>query len=296
MSFQAAFRDAPTGVGVGLRGAFFAEVHDGAADGRVPFWEISPENHVARGGRRPQRMARIAERFPILAHGLSLSLGGFDPLNTEFLAELRPFLTERLRAPWYSDHLCFCGADGRALHDLLPIPWTTATARRLAERVREVAGRLELPMLVENISYYLPLGCTPLDEVDFVVEVLERADCGLLLDVNNVYVNAVNHGFDPLEWFAKIPLDRVVQLHIAGHEFDDDERKDLVIDTHGAPVRSEVDALLAWVIERAGPRPVLLERDTNIPPLAELLAERDRLDAIYQAALARFHAGREEAA
>lgn len=297
MSFRAdiAARAAvPTGVGLGLRGTFLAEVDRGAADGRVPFWEISPDNYVARGGARTARLARIAERFPILSHGLSLSLGGLDPLDAEFLAGLRRFLDRELpgsHAPWHSDHLCFSGHDGKMLHDLLPLPWTTASARRVAARVREVSERLERPMLVENISYYLPLGCAPLDEAAFVGEVLGRADCGLLLDVNNVFVNASNHGFDPLVWLAQVPLDRVVQLHIAGHEFWDDERRDLIIDTHGAPVRSEVDALLTWVVERTGPLPVLLERDENIPPLAELLAERDRVDGVYQAALARHAAG-----
>lgn len=294
MSFQSAFKDAPTGVGVGLRLAFSSEVEGGAADGRTPFWEISPENYVARGGRRPQLLSRIAERTPLITHGLSIGLGGLDPLNLDFLGTLRPFLAQ-IKAPWYSDHLCFCGTDGRALHDLLPIPWTTASARRTAARIREVSERLERPMLVENISYYLPIGSSPLDEAPFVVEVLERADCGLLLDVNNVFVNATNHGFDPLAWLEAIPMDRVVELHVAGHEFHNEDLQDFIVDTHGAPVRSEVDELLAWVIERAGPRPVLLERDANIPPLAELLAERDRLDAIYQAALAR-RAPREVAA
>ena len=293
MSFRAgiAARAAvPTGVGVGLRGSFLAEVDRGGADGRVPFWEISPDNYIARGGSRPARLARIAERFPILSHGLSLSLGGLDPLDAEFLAALRGFFAREVPAPWHSDHLCFSSEGGKTLHDLLPVPWTTASARRVAARVRETSERLERPMLVENISYYLPLGCTPLDEAAFVVEVLERADCGLLLDVNNVFVNAQNHGFDPLAWLAAIPEDRVVQLHIAGHELWDESTGDLIIDTHGAPVRAEVDALLEWVVARTGPVPVLLERDANIPPLAELLAERDRLDAIYQRGIARFRA------
>jgi uncharacterized protein (UPF0276 family) len=287
MSFRARIPQGPTGVGIGLRGKFIAEVDAGAADGRVPFWEISPENFVARGGSRPARLARIAERAPFLAHGLSLSLGGVDPLNAEFLGQLRAFFDDRLPVPWYSDHLCFCGTDGRALHDLLPIPWTSESARRTAARVREVAERLEKPMLVENISYYLPYGSTPLDEAGFIGELLERADCGLLLDVNNVFVNAKNHGFDPFAWLAQLPLDRVVQLHIAGHEWWDDAKQDMIVDTHGAPVRVEVEDLLTWVIERTGPLPVLLERDTNIPPLAELLTERDHLEGVYQAALAR---------
>ncbi|HEY8377322.1 MAG TPA: DUF692 domain-containing protein [Nannocystis sp.] len=284
----------PTGVGLGLRADFMNEVDEGAGEG-VPFWEISPDNYIFRGGARPRRLARIAERFPFLSHGLSVSLGGLDPLDGQHLAGLRRFLDHELPVPWHSEHLCWSTFGGKMLHDLLPLPWTTASARRVAGRVRELADRLERPILVENISYYLPLACAPLDEADFVVEVLERADCGLLLDVNNVFVNAQNHGFDPLAWLQKIPLDRVVQLHVAGHEFWDDDTRDLIVDTHGAPVRREVDELLAWVVERTGPIPVLLERDENIPPLAELLAERERLAGVYEAALGRFQARKERA-
>ncbi len=276
----------PTGVGLGLRGSFMAEVDAGAADGRVPFFEISPENHMRRGGARPARLARIRERFPVLTHGLSMSLGGLEPLDPDYFAELRQFLAP-IGDHWHSDHICFCGTDGKQLHDLLPVPFTSASARRIAARVREAADRLERPMAVENISYYLPLGVPSVDEPAFITELLERADCSLVLDVNNVFVNAQNHGFDARAWLARIPLARVVQLHIAGHEFWDDDKQDLIIDTHGAPVRAEVEALLAWVIERTGPLPVLLERDNNIPALPELLGERDRLQAIYDDALAR---------
>ena len=281
----------PTGVGLGLRGCFAAQIDAGEADGRVPFFEISPENHMHRGGAGPARLARIAGRFPILTHGLAMSLGGLEPFDPEYFAQLRPFLdrVDETRTRWHSDHLCFCGVDGQALHDLLPVPFTSASARRIAARVREAADRLERPMAVENISYYVPLGKLELDEPDFITELLERADCSLLLDVNNVFVNAQNHGFDPRQWLAKIPLERVVQLHVAGHEFWDDSET-LIIDTHGAPVRNEVDALLARVVERIGPVPVLFEWDSNIPELPVMLAERDRLQTVYDAALGRWSA------
>ena len=284
--------DAPTGVGLGLRASFAAEVDAGQADGRVPFFEVSPENHMRRGGIGPARLRRIAARFPVLTHGLSMSLGGPDPFDPDFFAALREFLgalPASFGDRWHSDHLCFCGVDGKALHDLLPLPFTGASARRVAARVREASDRLERPMLVENISYYMPLGASTLDEAEFVTEVVERADCGLLLDVNNVFVNARNHGFDAREWLSRVPLARVAQLHIAGHELVDGDES-VIIDTHGAPVRAEVDELLAWVIERLGPVPVLLERDNNIPELDELLTERDRLATIYDAALARYDA------
>ncbi|MBL9106487.1 MAG: DUF692 domain-containing protein [Myxococcales bacterium] len=280
------YRDAPTGVGLGLRASFMAEVDAGAVDGQVPFFEISPENHMRRGGRTPARFGRITERFAILSHGLSMSLGGTDPYDDEYFATLRRFLDGLGGERWHSDHLCFCGTDGRALHDLLPIPFTTAMAVRVAARVREAADRLGRPMLIENISYYAPLGVSAMDEPAFVTEVAERADCGLMLDVNNVFVNSRNHGFDPLDWLRRVPMSRVVQMHVAGHEFWDDDEA-LIVDTHGAPVRREVDDLLAWVVERTGPVPVVLERDNNIPPLAELLAERARLQRVYDAALAR---------
>lgn len=278
----------PTGVGLGLRGSFAAQIDAGEAEGRVPFFEISPENHMHRGGAGPARLARIAGRFPILTHGLAMSLGGLEPFDPEYFAQLRPFLdrVDQTRTRWHSDHLCFCGVDGKALHDLLPVPFTAASARRIAARVREAADRLERPMAVENISYYVPLGRPEIDEPEFITELLERADCSLLLDVNNVFVNAQNHGFDPRQWLAKVPLERVVQLHVAGHEFWDDSET-LIIDTHGAPVRTEVDALLAWVVERIGPVPVLFEWDSNIPELPVMLAERDRLQTVYDAALIR---------
>ncbi len=277
----------PTGVGLGLRGAFLRDIVRGDADGKVAFLEVAPENYMHRGGRSPRRLAALAEQFPIITHGLMMSLGGTDPLRDDYFVELKAFL-DRYDPPWHSDHVCWSGMDGALLHDLLPIPFTTETAKRVAARVREAADRLERPMAIENISWYLQLGKSTLDEAHFISEVLERADCGLLLDVNNVFVNASNHGFDARAWFDAVPLDRVVQLHIAGHEPWDDT---LLVDTHGADVRQEVRDLLSYVIERIGPKPVLLERDSNIPPLTELLDEVASLQTVYDAALAK----REEA-
>ena len=277
----------PTGVGLGLRGAFLRDVVRGDADDKVAFLEVAPENYMHRGGRSPKRLATLAERFPIITHGLMMSLGGTDPFDDAYMAELKAFL-DRYDPPWHSDHICWSGMDGAVLHDLLPIPFTTETAKRVAGRIREAADRLERPMAIENISWYLQLGKSTLDEAAFITEVLERADCGLLLDVNNVFVNATNHGFDAQAWVDAVPLERVVQLHIAGHEPWDET---LLVDTHGAEVRDEVRALLSYVIERTGPKPVLLERDSNIPPLSELLDEAASLQAVYDAALAK----REEA-
>ncbi|MCA9651491.1 MAG: DUF692 domain-containing protein [Myxococcales bacterium] len=277
-------RAVPTGIGLGLRARFIEQVDAGKADGGPAFLELSPENYMHRGGRNPARLARIAERFPIITHGLMMSLGGPDPFDDDYFGFLRDFL-DHYDPPWHSDHVCWSGQGGTLLHDLLPLPFTTAVAKRVASRVREARDRLERPMAVENISWYMRLGHGEHDEPEFLTEVLERAECGLLLDVNNVFVNAHNHGFDPYAWLERIPLDRVLQLHIAGHEPWDES---LVVDTHGETVRDEVYELMAWVIERIGPRPVLLERDSNIPPLSELLTEIQRLDATYQEAVGRW--------
>ncbi len=277
----------PTGVGLGLRGAFLRDIVRGDADGKIAFLEVAPENYMHRGGRSPARLATLAERFPIITHGLMMSLGGTDPFRDEYFDELKSFL-DRYDTPWHSDHICWSGMDGAMLHDLLPVPFTTQTAKRIAARVREASDRLERPMAIENISWYLQLGKSTLDEAEFITEVAERADCGLLLDVNNVFVNASDHGFEAQAWIDTIPLERVVQLHIAGHEPWDDT---LLVDTHGADVREEVRALMAYVIERTGPKPVLLERDSNIPPLAELLDEAAALQVVYDEALKKHQLG-----
>ena len=279
-------RAVPTGIGLGLRARFIDAVANGAADGVPAFVELSPENYMRRGGKYPARLEQVLERFPVICHGLMMSLGSTDPLDPEYFGLLKRFL-DRWDPPWHSDHVCWSGLDGAMLHDLLPVPFTSAVARRIADRVIEARDRIERPMAVENISWYMRLGASQVDEPEFLTELLERADCGLLLDVNNVFVNAQNHGFDPYAWLERIPLDRVLQLHVAGHEPLDET---LIIDTHGATVRDEVYELMAWVIERVGPRPVLLERDTNIPPLPELLDEVRRLDGVYQGAVERWRA------
>jgi hypothetical protein len=272
----------PTGIGLGLRAKFVHEIERGDADGKLAFLELSPENYMHRGGPLPGQLERIADRFDIVTHGLTMSLGSTDPLRDDYIQELRPFL-DRYDTPWHTDHLCFSGLDGVLLHDLLPMPHTHKSVARVADRIREVQDRLRRPFGIENISYYVHMGQPEMPEQVFVREVIERADCPLLLDVNNVFVNARNLGIDPYAWLEEIPLERVVQLHIAGHTHWADY--DMFLDTHGAPVLDPVFDMMKWVIERTGPLPVLLERDTNIPPLSELLDEVARLDVAYQAAL-----------
>jgi hypothetical protein len=275
------------GVGLGLRREYLDELLDllDAGDERlneIPFFEVSPENFMRRGGFMPAAVDRVRERFPIISHGLMMSVGGLDPYDDAYFAELRRYLA-RLGTPFHSDHLSFSGTGGRILHDLLPVPITSASARHVAARAREAQERLEMPFALENITHYLVPGEATRHEADFIAEVIAESGAGLLLDVNNVFVNAQNYGFDARAFLARLPLDRVVEIHVAGHEyFAEDE---LIIDTHGADVIDPVLDLLAWTVARTGPVPVLLERDHQVPDVAALLAERARIEAAYQRGL-----------
>ncbi|MFO7563701.1 MAG: DUF692 domain-containing protein [Enhygromyxa sp.] len=277
-------RHTPTGVGLGLRAEFLPAVHAGEAADRVAFFEISPENYMHRGGRLVQQFEAIAERERVITHGLMMSLGALDPFDDDYFAALRGFLA-RHGGSWHSDHLCFSTQQGAVLHDLLPLPLDEGTASRVAARIREAQDRLERPLAIENISYYLPMGEPRMSEAEFVSLVCAEADCGLLLDVNNIYVNSKNFGFDVREMLAAYPLDRVVQLHVAGHTRWD--RFEFYLDDHGSTAEPTVHELMQWVVERTGPVPVLLERDKKIPPLSELLDEVAALQASYDEALAR---------
>jgi uncharacterized protein (UPF0276 family) len=275
------------GVGLGLRRDFIDDVIASLDEGRalpgVAFFEISPENYMRRGGYFPAALERISERYRLLTHGLTLSLGAVDPFDAGYMAELRDFIAGT-GAPFHSDHLCFSGSGGRMLHDLLPLPLSRAAARHAAARIREAQDRLGLPFAIENITHYLIPGAPLISEAEFISEVLDQSGATLLLDVNNIYVNARNYGFDPIAFLSQIPLDRVVQLHVAGHT--QSEEDEVIIDTHGADVIPPVLDLCAWVIERTGPLPVVLERDHNLPPLDDLLAEVARVEEAYARGLA----------
>lgn len=275
-------RNLPNGVGLGLRWAFLDELLEREQRAEVAFLEVSPENYMRRGGYIPAALERLRERYALSTHGLTLSIGAVDAPDAAYLRELRRE-TERLGVPFHSDHLCFSSAGPRVLHDLLPLKLARSTVERVADRVRAVEDTLGLPLVLENISYYVQPGAVELPETEFLAQVLERSGARLLLDVNNVWVNSVNHGFDPRAFIEALPLERVAEIHIAGHLRT---ASGLVIDTHGAPVIDPVKELLAFTLARTGPRPVLLERDHHVPPLEELLAEVSALQAVYDRAVA----------
>jgi uncharacterized protein (UPF0276 family) len=266
------------GIGLGLRSplskALFA-----APPAGLRWLEIHPENYLARGGHYQTMLETARARFPLLTHGLSMGFGALTPFDAGYLRELRG-LCEALRTPWHSDHLCFAGAEGIYAHDLLPLPFNRESLAVCADRVRQAQDALGIPIAVEHISYYaLPPG-SQLDEAEYLHELLERADAKLLLDVNNVYVNAMNHGFDAHAFIERLPLERVVQLHVAGHLVRPDGFR---IDTHAEPICEEVFALFEHTLRKLGrPLPVLLERDDNFPDFTELAGEIERLDAIYR--------------
>jgi uncharacterized protein len=266
----------PLGVGIGLRREFYARLPETS---RALDWvEIVPENFLTLGGRPQRALEACRERWPVLPHGVALNVGGPEPLDEAYLSGLQA-LVERLDAPFFSDHLCYARLGGAYLYDLLPLPFSAEAVEHVAPRVREVQARVGRPFLLENPSYYARMPGGTLAEADFLRHVAEEADCGLLLDVNNVYVNACNHGYEPRAFVDALPLERVGQLHLAGHE----RRPDVLLDTHGAPVCDEVWSLYRYVLERTGPVPTLIEWDQDIPSLEAVLDEADRARELLQA-------------
>ena len=272
--------ESQTSAGLGLRRGLMPELL-AMDDGAVDFLELAPDNWIGVGGRFGEQLTQIAMRFPISAHGLSLSLGGVAPLDMELLRRTRE-LNQRLGVVMYSEHLSYTTDDGQ-LYDLMPIPFTDEAVAHVAARIRQVQDVLERRIAVENVSYYAA-PYQALAEIDFINAVLAEADCDLLLDVNNLYVNAINHGYDAADFLARLPAERVAQYHIAGHY---DEDIDLKVDTHGAPVKDDVWTLLDTAYHRFGVRPTLLERDFNFPPLHELLLETNRIRTMQLAHLDR---------
>jgi uncharacterized protein (UPF0276 family) len=254
------------GVGVGLRTVHFGHIL--SKEPEVDFFEAITENFLDTGGRPRHVLDRVAERYPVVLHGVSMSIGGIDPLDLGYLKKVKA-LAARVEARWVSDHLCFTGVSGRNTHDLLPLPYTEKTLRHVVRRVKQVSEVLERPLVLENPSSYLEFRASTMSEAVFFARLLEEADCGMLLDVNNVYVSSVNHGFDPIAYLDVLPADRVVQYHLAGHT----DKGTYLLDTHSAQMKKEVWGLYAHAVARTGPRATLYEWDEDIPDFATVHAE-----------------------
>lgn len=255
-----------TGAGLGLKRSFLADVLQQAPD-VVGFYEVAPENWMTIGGKYGQGFKTLSERFPLVTHGLSLSIGSTDPLDEDFLRNLKCFITE-YNISLYSEHLSYCSHGGH-LYDLMPIPFTEEAVKHAASRIRKVQEILEQRIAIENVSYYAAPG-QEMSEIEFFNAVVAEADCLILLDINNIYVNSVNHCYDAETFLRAIPSERIAYGHMAGHFV---QAPDFLVDTHGAPVINPVWDLLAKAYQHHGVFPTLLERDFNIPPLSELVAE-----------------------
>ncbi len=266
------------GVGAGLRISHYAHIL--REEPEMGFFEVISENFFARGGKPLYYLERFAERYPLILHGVSLSIGAPEAPSREYLKQLRD-LVRKVKPAWVSDHFCFCGAGGAHLHDLLPLPYTGEAVERVAERAREIQDYLEVPFGLENTSSYLTYTRSSMSEWEFVSEVVERADCGLMFDVNNVYVSAYNHGFDPLTFIKSVPHERILQIHVAGHT----NFGKYIIDTHVGPLIDPVLDLYRETIRLSGAISTLLEWDDEIPEYGVLAQEVERVARVREEGL-----------
>ncbi|MBL1262731.1 HvfB family MNIO-type RiPP peptide maturase [Methylomicrobium sp. RS1] len=273
------------GAGLGLRRSLLAEIANHPPLQAVGFYEVAPENWITLGGQYGKQFRSLTERFDFVCHGLSLSLGSSDPLDEKLVLDIKAFMAEH-GIKLYSEHLSYCSHNGH-LYDLMPIPFTEEAVRHVAARIKRVQELLKQRIAIENVSYYAAPG-QEMAEIDFFNAVVQEADCDILLDINNIYVNSVNHGYDAEAFLRAVPGQRIAYAHIAGHYV---EAEDFLVDTHGAAVIDPVWKLLGKAYELYGVFPTLLERDFNLPPLAELLREVETIKAI-QDAWRREHAKR----
>jgi uncharacterized protein (UPF0276 family) len=261
------------GFGLGLRPQHYAEILEGSP--KVDWFEVISENYMVDGGQPLRMLDRIRDRYPVVMHGVSLSIASTSPLDMDYLKRLKA-LAARVEPKWISDHLCWTGVHGVNLHDLLPIPYTQEALDHVVDRVSQVQDALGRRLTLENVSSYVTFGQSEMSEWEFVTEVATRADCWLLFDVNNVYVSSFNHGFAAGDFLSGVPRDRIVQFHVAGHSHEESH----IVDTHDHPVCDEVWDLYRDAVAHFGPVSTMIERDDNIPPLAELVEELDHARGI----------------
>lgn len=263
------------GYGLGLRKEHYETVL--AERPNVDWFEIISENYMVDGGKPLDYLTRIREHYPMVMHGVSMSIGSTEPLNTQYLKQLKE-LINRVEPEWFSDHLCWTGVNGLNLHDLMPLPYTEEAVTHVADRISQVQDYLGRQMLIENVSSYVSYSDSAMTEWEFLNEVSERADCHILLDLNNIYVSSYNHNFDPYAYLKAMPSERVYQFHLAGHTHENN----LIIDTHDHPIADPVFDLYAAAVEHFGRVSTMIERDDNIPPLPELLEELDKVRSIAE--------------
>ncbi len=264
------------GAGLGLRREFLDELTEVGTAG-IDFMEVAPENWIGVGGKFGKSLRRLTERVPFVIHGLSLSIGSPAPLDEDLVRAIKDFMQEH-DVVCYSEHLTYCSDDGH-LYDLLPIPFSEEAVHYVASRIKRVQEILEQRIAIENASYYAVAPGSEMQEIEFILAVLKEADCDLLLDINNIYVNAVNHRYDPVEFLKSLPGERIAYAHIAGHY---NEAEDLIVDTHGADVIEPVWELLDIAYQHFGVFPTLVERDFNIPPLNALMHEVQRVRTVQK--------------
>ena len=263
------------GYGLGLRKEHYEAVLSERPN--VDWFEILSENYMVEGGKPLDYLTRIREHYPMVMHGVSMSIGSTEPLNFDYLKQLKE-LIKRVEPEWISDHLCWTGVNGLNLHDLMPLPYTEEAVQHVADRVSQVQDYLGQQILLENVSSYVSYSDSIMTEWDFFNEVTERADCNMLLDINNIYVSAYNHNFDPYTYLTAMPSERIHQIHLAGHTHENN----LIIDTHDHPIADPVFDLYAAAVEHFGRVSTMIERDDNIPPLPELLAELEQVKNIAE--------------
>ena len=258
------------GFGLGLRTEHYQEVLDQQPK-EIDWFEIISENYMIDGGKPLYFLDKIRQDYPMVMHGVSMSIGSTDPLNFDYLKKLKE-LVKRVEPMWFSDHLCWTGVDHKNMHDLLPLPYTEASVNHIADRISQVQDFMGRQMLIENLSSYITYTADAMPEWEFLSAVSEKADCNILLDVNNIYVSSFNHHFDAMDYLQGVPADRVWQHHLAGHQ----NTGNLIIDTHDEPIIDPVWELYEKTAELLGPVSTMIERDGNIPPLAEVIAELNR--------------------